>query len=198
MQVRRPGPPSIFSSRVLTCFSSSQMITANLVVMWGISGAVDAHAGLFMLLTGKFLPPFAQSPLLSSSPRDFWSRRWNLLFKHTAHTVLFGPLRSRGMPAVVGAIIVFIVSSILHEYMVFISRPDRPDLLGSMTLFFLAHSLATVLEAVVMKPLLHSTPPSLQKRHFGVVLMWIWMILTSPLFFLPALECIPFLTWRLW
>lgn len=177
---------------------SVKMTVANLIVLCGVSGAVDAQAGAFMLLTGKYLPPFVDSPLFSYSPRDFWSRRWNLLFKQTAHTVVFGPLRSMGVSPMIGAFVVFLFSSLLHEYMVFISRPDKPELLGYMTAFFFLHVTATILEAVAARPLLAILPSVLRNRNIAVGLTWVWMIGTAPFFFVPALECIPFMSWRLW
>lgn len=43
--------------------------------------------GIYALVCGRRAPSIFHAPLLSASPRDFWSRRWNMLFKQVTHIV---------------------------------------------------------------------------------------------------------------
>jgi hypothetical protein len=60
-----------------------------------------------------------QPLMLSTSVRDFWGRRWNLLIHRLMHRSFFTPLASRPWPLGprAGAIAAFLVSGIFHEYM---------------------------------------------------------------------------------
>lgn len=103
------------------------------------------------IVTGCKVKEVMRNPLLeSTSPIDFWSRRWNLLI----HTVLKGgvykPVR-KYFSSTVAIISSFLASGLFHEwaiYSIFIPFPDQLDengncpdcfhpVIGGATVFFL-------------------------------------------------------------
>lgn len=63
--------------------------------------------------------PMRQPLLLSTSIRDFWGRRWNLLIHRLMHRSFFAPLAAGpwNLGPRVGAAAAFAVSGLFHEYM---------------------------------------------------------------------------------
>ena len=75
----------------------------------------------FSTLCDSPLPPLFHSPYLASSPRSFWSLRWNTLFTRLYTTLVFRPLTARlptNTPRVLApllsALAVFVLSGLLH------------------------------------------------------------------------------------
>ena len=69
------------------------------------------------LITGKSVIELSDSPMTAStSPSDFWGRRWNAL----VHLVLKGgvyiPLRKNGFSKMFAALSTFVASGLLHEW----------------------------------------------------------------------------------
>ena|GEM_PF-1000957 len=113
-------------------------------------------------------------PLLATSPREFWSRRWNRYVSRFALRHVARPLQSR-LPRPLVTISVFFVSALFHEYFAWgaAGAATQP---GTMTAFFLAQGLAVVLGERL--PLPRGTPRIV--GHLGTVA---WMVLTAPWFF---------------
>ncbi len=144
-------------------------------------------SGLSLLL-GCDVEPAFDKPLLSRSPREFWSRRWNkfiarFLLKHVALEL------PRRWPAPLVVATVFAASGALHEYFVFgavgavagiVGTPDGT--LGSMMAFFLLQALAVLVETRVQIRM---------PRALGIAATFIWMMATAPLFFLPLASVLP-------
>ncbi len=119
------------------------------------------------------------APLLSSSPRDFWSRRWNKFINRFALKNVALKVRHRLSPF--GTIfLVFFVSGLFHEYFSWgVDGFSRAP--GSMTLFFSLQALAIWFG---------SRWPLRAPRYVTQPLTFCWMALTAPLFFIevaPAL-----------
>ncbi|RGB32567.1 hypothetical protein C1646_762724 [Rhizophagus diaphanus] len=64
-------------------------------------------------------------PFISTSPRDFWSTRWQLLinesFKELGYLpvkILFVPIFSRKIANIMGVLSAFGISALLHEYLI--------------------------------------------------------------------------------
>lgn len=125
------------------------------------------------LLIGCEINLIFDAPLLSVSPRDFWSRRWNRFISRFAlkHVALKLP-GSRSNLRLIAS--VFGVSGIFHEYFAWsVGGPHAWH--GFMMLFFLIQGLAVWL-GTKAPPL--PIPPALSN-----VLCFMWMTLTAPLFF---------------
>lgn len=121
------------------------------------------------------------APLLSTSPRDFWSRRWNKFINKFALKHVALPLRKKvPAPAVIFA--VFATSGLFHEYFAW-GIAGTEAVFGSMMVFFLIQGALVWLGTRLPVPQL---PAAL-----GIALTFAWMMLTAPLFFravAPALE----------
>jgi alginate O-acetyltransferase complex protein AlgI len=131
-------------------FASFQPWESSFLQAWlGMSGLVLAlHFGVFHLLCclwrylGIAAMPLMNSPILSTSVTEFWSRRWNLAFRDLTHRYVFRPLAPR-VGAAAALWIGFLVSGIIHD--VVISLPARGGC-GLPTLFFLLQAAAISLE----------------------------------------------------
>jgi Membrane bound O-acyl transferase family len=109
-------------------------------------------AGLAMttvLLTGHETQVFSKSPLfLSTSPSDFWGRRWNLLIHACLKRGIYQPIRSLGGPAVLAVVSAFAASGLFHEWLLPAVMPLYPHTHGTTMAFFLWQAMLIVLERI--------------------------------------------------
>ncbi|KAJ4800695.1 MBOAT (membrane bound O-acyl transferase) family protein [Rhynchospora pubera] len=89
------------------------------------------------------LEPQFNKPYLSSSLRDFWGRRWNLMVSDILRPTVYHPIRNRYGP-MAGVIATFAMSGLMHEFLFCYITLDKPT--GEVTLFFLLHGVCTALE----------------------------------------------------
>jgi D-alanyl-lipoteichoic acid acyltransferase DltB (MBOAT superfamily) len=141
--------------------------------------------------TGVRIGPMFDAPLLARSPRDFWSRRWNLAFRNLMHRLVFEPIRARGFPRL-GVALVFALSAAIHEYLV-VAALGRTR--GHMTAFFLLHGLATLADGTLARL---RGGRRLLPRPLAIAAHLVWFLATTPLFFAPVLEIYSVHRWRLW
>ena len=96
----------------------------SLLMYCTLSAVSVSTATALSALCGQPLPPLFHSPYLATSPRSFWSQRWNTMFTRLYTTLLFRPL-SVLLPSTVlsavpllgpllSALAVFVVSGMLH------------------------------------------------------------------------------------
>jgi alginate O-acetyltransferase complex protein AlgI len=86
--------------------------------------------------------PMMNSPLLTTSLSDFWSSRWNLVFRDLARIFVFRPVLKRS--GIVAAVLAaFVFSGFLHELL--ISLP-ADAWYGLPTLFFLIQACGIFIE----------------------------------------------------
>jgi hypothetical protein len=77
------------------------------------------------LLAGIKTMDIANNPFFSSSsPSDFWGRRWNCLVHGVLKRGVYKPVRSISENAAVAAIATFVASGFLHEYILAIISMD--------------------------------------------------------------------------
>jgi hypothetical protein len=167
-----------------------------LLVIWCLiasfcaaTGAADALTGLLMLVSGQLAAEVFRSPLLARSPIEFWSQRWNLMFRNSAYRVIFVPIGGRRRP-VLGTVLVFAFSATMHEYLVVATLLETG---GHMAAFFGLQGLATLLNQWARRRFGKRLP-----RPLGIALAWAWMVVTAPLFFTPILRIFPLEWLRLW
>lgn len=142
---------------------------------WASSAVVDVGGGTSMLLSGHGAREAFHWPPLATSPRDFWSRRWNSMFRNASHRLVFTPLGGahRPLPAVVA---VFAWSALVHEYLVIAALGSTR---GHMTAFFALHGAATMVSGLWQRR------PWPLPRWLAVTLHLAWLVATAPLFFAP-------------
>jgi len=136
-----------------------------------ICAAAGAATSLCLAL-GLNVDELFDSPFLSSSPRDFWGRRWNKFINRFALKHVAMPLQRRNSSALV-LVGVFLASGLFHEYFAWgiSGTQTRP---GAMMLFFFVQGTM----------IWGGTKISLKlPRWLGTLLTFCWMALTAPLFF---------------
>lgn len=155
--------------------------------LWLCWLAVSAIADLATagpMLLGIDLEETFDAPPLAGSPREFWSRRWNLFVHRFAMRFVFVPFGGRRHP-LSATFVVFVGSGLMHEYFVLacLGRPGAYT--GSMMLFFVLQGLAVIAQTLLLRR--RPRPPRLP-RLLAVTLHIAWLTLTGPLFFAPLGE----------
>lgn len=137
-----------------------------------ITAAADALSA-FCLLLGCDIDVLFDAPLLSYSPRDFWSSRWNRFISRFALKHVALKLGKRwGSWAII--LSVFATSGIFHEYFAWGvgGSGSRP---GYMAVFFVIQGFAVWVG---------TRAPIFKVPHLvGTALTFLWMTVTAPLFF---------------
>lgn len=90
----------------------------------GLAGLILLlHFGLFHLVAlgwqtrGVSAEPIMRSPLRSTSPSEFWGRRWNLGFRYLSHTYVFQPLRPL-IGSAGATVAAFLASGVIHDLVI--------------------------------------------------------------------------------
>ena len=178
--------PAFYESQSLWLLRQCWLLTGAYLAS---SAVADVWAGTLELLSAYPAEEVFKLPIAATSPRDFWSNRWNLMFRGASRRLVFRPLLRRGWRPHWAALAVFCWSAAAHEYLVFAALGVAA--LGWMTLFFLLQAVAVVWFERLRKPW-GRTPSGL-----AIASHWAWMALTSPLFFLPVLQIFPAFEWRI-
>jgi hypothetical protein len=108
------------------------------------------------------------------------------MFRNSAHALVFLPLGGTRRP-LLAVVAVFAWSALAHEYLVVVSVGHTS---GHMSAFFGLHCLATLANGL--------RPGLVASRGLAIGLHWIWLGVTSPLFFAPIKVVFPAHTWHLW
>ncbi len=104
--------------------------------------------GVFHILSlvwrslGADAGPIMRSPLLATSPSDFWSRRWNLAFRDIDSEFVFWPAARRWGLAP-GVLAAFLFSGVLHDLVT--SFPVNAWY-GAPILYFMIQAAGVILE----------------------------------------------------
>jgi Membrane bound O-acyl transferase family len=116
-----------------------------------LDGGATGLGILTSCVTGYTLDTFSESPLTrSTSPSDFWGHRWDRPVQSALKRGCYAPLRDT-FSSGVAAFITFVVSGVLHEYVLLIyscrggQHSYRPQL-GRQFLFFLWNGVVLILE----------------------------------------------------
>jgi len=100
---------------------------------------------LFWQRLGIDAAPIMAAPLGSTSLSEFWGDRWNLGFRQFSHDLIFRPLQ-KSLGAGAAALLVFIVSGLIHESV--ISLPAGGGY-GLPTTYFVLQGLGVAAERSV-------------------------------------------------
>jgi len=97
------------------------------------------------------LDPFDMPLLRSSSVRDFWGRRWNLVIHRLMKRTFFAPFARNAKH--VGGLLAFVMSGLFHEYMWMVLNwhEERRIIPGICTLFFIAQFALAGMEAALAR-----------------------------------------------
>ncbi|KAI8097703.1 uncharacterized protein BX664DRAFT_293393 [Halteromyces radiatus] len=180
-----------------------QSLQYNLVLgikAYCLLGVVDIFLGVEQVISGVRFIDLFHSPILSSSPRDFWSRRWNMVVRNQFHHQVFMPMQAdmynnkekttsqpihpqqkKGFWSSKNGrgLVVFMLSGVLHELIIW--STCREITLENFT-FFTLHGIAVLVETSVTRK---------QRRTNTMELLWCrlayftFMTLTARLFLAP-------------
>ncbi|KAI8569207.1 hypothetical protein RHMOL_Rhmol02G0261200 [Rhododendron molle] len=131
-------------------------------------------AAVARAVLGLELEPQFDKPYLSTSPQNFWGRRWNLVASRSLRSTVYEPalcisarvIRRKwaSLPAVMCT---FVVSALMHEIVFYYLGRSQPT--WEITWFFILHGACVVVEIWIKKlvmdrwglPRLISTPMTL-------------------------------------
>ena len=165
------------------------------------NGLMSLLAGSYMfnalvardLMGVAVITPF-RNPYTSRSLADFWSARWNILISDLLRGTVYRPaaaaLGRTPAAAVVGVLLSFAVSGLMHELMVVHLDPAR---VGSFMLFFASHGAAVCLEGAASRRAglgraLASLLGPAAARWASFLCTFAFVYVTTELFFVPAIE----------
>ncbi|CAF2066277.1 unnamed protein product [Rotaria magnacalcarata] len=177
--------------------SPSPMWPTSYCIRYGLLGAIlylsmDSVTGIsfgfyILLFNIRITPVFPAFPFVSTSLREFWSKRWNNLVKTSLQLISFFVIPKlidpiKPMSKTIKSLFAYVLSGCLHEYLIwFISGKWS----GKSMIFFSIHGLLVLLEIKMKLPIRSNT-------FQGKLTGWIWtigiMFITSPLFFDPFIE----------
>ena len=112
--------------------------TAKLLVAYTLVQSMTTSAEAALRLLGFRVRAALRHPILARTPADFW-RRYNRPVNQFFYEDLYKPLDGRRKP-IRAALIVFIASAVLHEY---VALPAVGYVQGFQTAFFLVQGIAT-------------------------------------------------------
>lgn len=175
------------------------LLKSSLVMLYFVLNLTAFHDLVVGLcyMSGLGVDEIFDRPLLSRSPRDFWSRRWNKFISRFALKYVALKVRHRISPFYV-LLLVFGCSGLFHEYFAWgVGGFSRAP--GAMSLFFLIQTLAVWIGIRRPWPI---------SAWITQPLTFLWMAVTAPLFFMevcPAIlafgyprEWLPFSERMLW
>lgn len=106
------------------------------------------------VLLGLELEPASDEPYLSTSVREFWSRRWNITVGRILREAVYQPVRSvaepavgRGWAALPAVVATFVVSGLMHELILWYMIRAPPS--WEMTMFFVVQGAGVVAESAL-------------------------------------------------
>ncbi len=161
--------------------------TPALLVRWAF-GLLFAYASSDLVYGGAFvlfralgveLEELHRAPILSRTVKEFWGERWNRTVSAWLSEHILRPF-ARRRQAKLGLLASFVVSAVLHGYLVLVTLGDLTALL--MSGYFLVQGALVFVEIR-----LRATRWSRPVGHVWTVTV---MVATSPLFVEPALRCI--------
>ena len=117
-----------------------------------LGGAV--FGSMVQIFTGYNVMQTMRNPLLeATSPRDFWSKRWNVLVHVVLKRAVYKPVR-RYASALIASLAVFFASGLFHEWMVhacfMYKRQSEGVILGSNTAFFVWNFVVIACERMLV------------------------------------------------
>ncbi|PKK68609.1 hypothetical protein RhiirC2_867186 [Rhizophagus irregularis] len=130
-------------------------------------------------------------PWMASSPRDFWSTRWQLFLNETFKELCFLPVKNllnpfvpRKIANMMGVLGAFAISSLLHEYLII---GNYNIWTGEQTFFFMIHGVIFILWEVIFG-YEKKNEITMVKRFLKWGLLLVINLLVFPAFIEPTLR----------
>lgn len=144
---------------------------------------LDTVAVIWELVFSLTPKQLFNAPFMASSPRDFWSKRWNMFFRDFFHKIFYKNHKSISYTRAVGsALAIFAISGILHEY---VHWSIMGTISGLNFIFFMIHGVATTLQVAIQ-----SSFPALRRVPLVVAIPInsVFIALTIPFFVDPYIQ----------
>ena len=145
-----------------------------------VSSTADIVSGLVMQ-TGLQVEESFDAPALATSPKEFWGKRWNLFVARFAFRHVFLPLGGIRKP-IAATLVVFAVSGLMHEYLVAAAAGHWSPYAGWTLAFFMIQGLAVAWQTHRERV---GARFGIENRAVALTVHHLWLIATSPLFFIP-------------
>lgn len=150
-----------------------------------IFGFVDILAGIAQAITGWTMEDMFDAPYLATSPRDFWSRRWNKHIRNALHAQIFSTEKKSKKTGFFHttqgrALLSFLASAAFHELVIW--SVCRKVTLENFC-FFILHGLTCAIEVKYFK-----SPKSTLGKWAARSGQLCFMALTGRLFLGPFLR----------
>lgn len=160
-----------------------------LVAYFVVSGITEVVSGGVMHL-GIHVAEVFDHPFLARGVREFWGRRWNRFVSRWLWRHVYQPVGGRDR-VLLATLATFLISGLLHEYLLIACKAGTSSYTGWTTAFFVLHGLAAVGEGYLDRA---GKLPRLSPLAFVGVHM-LWLVATSPLFFIPLDDATGFSRW---
>lgn len=113
-----------------------------------LSTSMDTFSIMQTLLGFEPITVFRSPLVFSSSPLDFWGRRWNRLIHGLFKRTVFKPLVQASVPKVLASLMAFFVSGLFHEYSLLFTNAR---LTGVQLWFFLSQVPLVTMDALLRR-----------------------------------------------
>jgi hypothetical protein len=160
-------------ARVSPAALAPAIVGAGLLLLFHF-GACTVLAALWRM-RGVRVDPIVREPIRSRSLKEFWSRRWNLVYSEMCAIVVFRPLEGR-VGRMTSVFLVFLFSGLLHEMA--ISAPVKAGY-GLPTLYFALHGVLVLVEEALAR---HGRP---MRGVAGRAWTIFWVLAPLPILFHP-------------
>jgi hypothetical protein len=147
-------PPLLYNwhSFLHLVFVKETLVVALLLQLY-LSCFANGLLFLVAVFTGTVPEPFSDRPLLcSTSPADFWGRRWNLLIHRALKDGIFRPVLSLTGSKMLGVWAVFTASGLFHEHVLRVVFHKFPSAHGTTLVFFWWHAILLLVEGYMGWP----------------------------------------------
>lgn len=166
------------SSTTYYIYVMGQVLTLFLV----LSAVSDTGSAIFNLVFACSIGDNWQYPLLTTSPRDFWSKRWNRLCRKYFHVIIFKPIVNHTHSPTLAGIVIFLISGLMHDYLNYVSMGD---ISFDSTIYFLIHGTACSIQVYLQRRYaIFNTVPA----FIAWTLNSIFFVATAPIFFAPYIR----------
>ena len=141
--------------------------------MWSIIllflGFVLDVGALLTLLNGvQPIKPFHEPLTTSTSFKNAWGERWNMVVHSYLKSCVYKPCLRVGIPKLPTAVITFFASGLLHEYMYMLHNAASYEF-GKVCMFFVSMGGLMVLEQYLLAPIVPAPLKQAWARLPGIV-----------------------------
>ncbi|KAI7852135.1 hypothetical protein BDC45DRAFT_485835 [Circinella umbellata] len=162
-------------------------------------GVADIGTGIQQLLLGVPSIDLFNFPMIASTPKEFWSHRWNLYMKRLFHLLIFAPEETRLIERKddieknksnvvnqkIRGLTVFFISGIFHEILMLSLFREST---GENLLFFTMQGLSVLLEVTLREITGYRHEVTGWKRVVCFTGTWFNFALTGRVFIAPFLR----------